>query len=444
MAKFSDWEYSLKHSDPIADYRERYPDIRFQVSIPDSFLTTTSPTEMPRLVAYLIKMQAGIDVMVDPNTDLGILYHTLMSFRDILPPGKQLSISLTDLSDPKELVDRGIIDAVNLIHIYPPYVLNESIFMRDTPVKFDLVKIIDRFIQAGIRSRMLIVGITSTISSNDINAEPFSVTTLTDVCDSMEFTNWDLQRIEKDQFVWSNAENKESTYKSVMGGSIVDQVGTLLRMKIYGIGIFDLPFQQPVNPICLALKNSVIHSVHQGLNASLQGRSTSSVSVKVPKVNPEFKVIGGQLVGGGRLGKILFFSEQNEEENYMEYFNITDDNTLISSPIEHIILGYSDEDQVFNIYQPRCKNQAKDSWFIQYLEHLVVDYSLETLLAEVHVDDTLLPPSILIFPGTFDSVKEGNFDRVYPQIAPILITWLRIRTHYPCIHIKESYPLTPS
>lgn len=437
--KFSDWEHSLQHLDPIADYRQRYPNIHFHVSIPDSFLMTTSSTEMARLVAYLVKMQAGsLDVILSRDTDLGVLFHVLLSYKNILPPGKQLSISISEARDPTDLVLFGIIDSVDRVYAFPSY-LKENPFHRP-PVRISIRDFASKLIEIGIPNSKLVIGVPSTIISVDNPlVDPSTIpTTYNSLCSSVTFTEWIPRRssTREDGYDWENPHEKWKL-RTRMGLSITNDIEYLHRMKIYGIGVFDLAFKRPVNPICSWHKDNFIQSVYQAINPQFSYNQQSATNEDLV-LSPRWRMIGG------RLGRILVFAQQQDEDSYVNYFNITDDNTLMASPLDHIVLGYNDDGHVYNIYKPSCQPyhaKPEDNNFIDSLNYLVDRYSLETLIRHATVHGSLLPPSILIFPEPLPiNSPTGSIGAVlHPQIMPKLITWFKIRRHYQDRQDQQNY-----
>lgn len=433
--KFSDWEHSLHFADPLAHYRQRYSKIRFHVSIPDYFLMTTSPTEMSRLVAYLVKMQAGsLDVIVNPETNLGLLYHALMSFQDILPPGKQMSISITDWKNPQELIDQGIIEAVSIVHAFPPIFTQDPIISLGSDSHSNLMRYTTQLLSAGIPNRKLVMAVASTSIAVHPFADTSAVQTLADICSDVQLQSFRPKRIHNDQYSWTNSEKKWS-FQTMIGRSIVDQITALRGKAIRGIGLFDVPFKQPSHPICSWHKDLFIQAVHLGLAGHYN--LVSNAPVEPSEIIPHWKVIGGQ-EGGGRLGNILVFADsQEDEEYYINYFRITDDNSLLASPIDHVVLGFNPDGHVYDIYQARCRDEKR---LFPYLEYLVNRYSLESVIENAHIYGSLLPPSILIFPKTVNmtSVRQAE---PYPQPVPVLITWFKIRQSYPW-QIRQSTTTT--
>ena len=423
--KYSDWEFALRHLDPLTQFRQRYPNLRLHLSVPDYFLITTSTAEMAHLVAYLVKMQAvSLDVIVDPTINLGVLYHVLLSYRDILPPGKQLSISVSHLVNPHALYEQGIIETVDKVYAIPPRMeIIDPTFPTERKrgsLLMDSLEFIRNFQNANIPPNKLVLGVLSAHISASLSTDLSTIPTMAEICDGPEFSAWRPRRLEDDQLIWSNPK-KNWSFRMLMGNSVTDQICSVSPKDITFM-IFDVSFSQPTNPVCSRHKDYFVQAVHQAITT---GPRPQPREIEVEQF-PQWTTMGG-----GRLGQILVYATEGEEEAFKNYFNITDDNSFLASPIEQVAIGYNSEGEIYDIYQDNCDEEPALS---SHLEHLVERYALETIISEADVYGSLLPPSILIFPGA-SNASAVNFH--HP--APILITWFQKRASYPVQWTDEEY-----
>ncbi len=284
----------------------------------------------------------------------------------------------------------------------------------------DLGDFTRHFSYARIPAHKLVIGVPSAHIFVSPYTDLSTIPTMAHICDGLEILSWRPRRIDEDQLTWRNPK-KAWSFRMLMGSSITDQIWGV-PSRDFSFMIFDVPLNQPSNPICSWHKDHFAKAVHQAITSGPRLAQLGEPRVEESSIVPQWNSIGDSY-GGGRLGHILVYASPGEQGVFTSYFNIIDDNSLLASPIEQIVLGYNSAGEIYDIYQDNCNEESPLS---KHLEYLVERYSLKTVISEAHIYGSLLPPSVLIFPGA-SNTSARNF--LHP--TPVLITWFQKRSSYP-------------
>ena len=408
------WRHAVNFSDPVSKFRHRHPNLRLHLSFDDYFLKTTSPSEATRLITYLKKINSsGLDVVVNHRTNLAVLSLVLANYQRILYGNfLGLSITIDSLVDIRSLLDQGIVDLVDNVFFIP------STLTRKDREEINTTRL------NGLPTHKLVIGLPSVLY---ITAEQdrSTIPSLVELCSNLN--QW-KPRIEfDDRVVWSNSE-KNWKFVMHMGKAVGNQM--INNSSHAGILIFDVSFKLDGNPVCSRHKTLFMEAVRQ--TAARLGYGTGGRRVKrvvpaesLPAV-PVVKLIGE----GDRLGKILIFSTGNEDEQFRKYYSIYDEDTLLQSPVDHIILGYDDAGKIYDIYQQMPSELSQESIF-----NTIHQYYIDKILGggggNAFGAVKLQPPSIIVYPDAFG---------IHP--IPILVTWVRVAS--PVIELLPRKTRIPS
>ena len=361
----SDWK---NVTELLKNSRTRYPQIQFHVSVSDYYLLTTSSSEFSNLTNHLNLLQpSSVIVIVTQDTNPGILKHILTPYAAIM------TVSISFPSDhfyiARTLVNQGIIELVDLVFAILPRGWESSRYVVELS-------------QQGVPTEKLVIGIPSILPSTS------------QFCSNL--IDWHPKRMSTDQITWRNPNKPSEEFQMFMGNQTTD---LLLGSSVRNVMIFDLELRDPSNPICLWHKARFLRSV-----------ATHLSNLIVASENEPIEVSHWESVAdlSGRLGTTLIF-DNNQFEFFFSYFGIIDAATFLASPIEHVILGYDEEGQVFDIRQPSCGEELAP---IEMLDDIIKRYAIETVVKNYMETDTLLP-NVLIFPDS---------DSCYPTF----ISWVPI------------------
>lgn len=395
------WRHAVNFSDPISSFRQRHPNLRIHLSFHDHFLKTTSPSEANRLITYLKKIDSsGLDVIVNSRTNLSVLSLVLANYQRILYNNfLGLSITLDSHVETLSLVERGIVDLVDNVFLVP------STFKTEEHEDIGITGL------NGLLTRKLVIGLPSVtfVAPNELDRS--SIFSLTELCRDSNLAQW-KPRIEiDDRVVWSNSEKKWK-FVMQMGKAVGSQMTRINHNSSpTGILIFDVSFKLDDNPICSRHKTLFIDSVRQTA-ASLGYRTGGRRVKRVPKesATPVVKLMGE----GDRLGKILIFATGDEDDQFRKYYSIYDEDTLLQSPVDHIILGFDDTGKIYDLYQQMPRELSQESIY-KTIHQYYIDKILGGGGGDAFGAVKLHPPSIIVYPDAFGS---------HP--IPILVTWVRV------------------
>jgi hypothetical protein len=121
-----------------------------------------------------------------------------------------------------------------------------------------------------------------------------------------------------------------------------------------------------------------------------------------------------KLIEGSRLGKLLVFAVGDEDEKFRKYYRIHDEDSLLHSPVDNIILGYDDSGKIYDMYQAMPRELSQES-ILNTVHQYYVDKILGGGGGNAFGAVFLRPPNILVYPDA-----SGN----HP--VPILVTWVRV------------------
>ena len=377
----SEWKNLLLLPDPLELFRTRNLKIRIHVSIPDYYLLTTSLSEMPYLLNYLNKLQSSsLIVMISQDTNPGVLQQVLNSYLSKME-SMQLSISLP--SNPymiiRAYVDQGVVDSVDTVFtVLPQY--------------YDTSSYIDQLLEYGIPVNKLVIGLASVLPSATLFCR--------------DLFHWHPRRISNDQVVWTNPSKNglDSEFKMFMGNQANDLFNS---SNVRGLLLFDLDFDEPFNPICSLHKARFLRSVKAAIS-----NQTISESV-LPNISNEISHWESELDLNGSLGATIVYETSNQMEAYASYFDVIDAESLLASPIEHVVLGYDENGQIFDISQPSCIDDLPS---VDILDNQIIKrYAIDTLVKNYVINNTILP-NVLVFPDIETS------DNAHPTF----ITWIQL------------------
>lgn len=398
----SDWEHANIHAQPPRRFQARHQLVRLHLSVPDSHLSTTSASEMFHLVAYLSNAHAsGLNVEVSSSSNPGVLLHVLKALHDALV-GMELSVSIPSSWTQ---VDPYILDLVDYVLAVPPMASS-----KDSGKTVDSGSFVKSWLDSGFHAGKLIVGLPSAVYSSTDKEAKIPSHRLDELCNGTNLISWIPKRTQDDQLLW-HKHNVNGEFRMLMGSSVEQQVAEIRRQNLAGVFLFDhesLHDRYVVNPICRRHRSLFTRSVHRAVHEHNQPKALDDTVVTSL---PEWKLIGGRN-GGGRLGHVLVYATPSQEEEFITYFNITNDATLLASPVEHVVLGYDKQGHIYNLHRPRCGGDGIDD---EMLEELIQRYSLDI------VASWRQPPPVLIFPGATNSSAE----LLRPHAVPILITWFK-------------------
>ncbi len=414
------WRYA------VSDYGKstNSQNVRRHVSIKDWYLITTAAPEMLELLTFLITDgYDGINIAVSPTTNPGILFYALNTFHDQyiaqFKLNKSLELSITVPSSWSDIITPEISDLVDIILAVP------SVTMTTEPgTLIDDVAFVQRWKDAGVSSKKLIIGLPSVLYSgldqSEKNPNLLNKTCKANINSGSSIIHWVPEHASQDQLVWKNPNEKWNFW--MLLGSSVENIVARHANNTAGFFLFDQePFRHlnndTKNPVCVRHQTLFARAVRHVLNNMPNREQDAPISSL-----PEFD--GGWRIGSGppgRLGKILPFLPADGYEfvsEFLKYFQIRHDESLLSSPIERIVLGYDDNGNVYNLHKPRCDELPSLSSIESVLDDLVYRY----LLGSVAKTPNQPPPTVLIFPGSLNSTYTG----LHPQVVPILITWFKV------------------
>jgi hypothetical protein len=344
----------------LENSRTRYPQIQFHVSVSDYYLLTTSPSAFSNLTNHLDLLQpSSVIVIVSQDINPGILKHVLA------PYAARMSVSISfpsnNLYIGRTLVNQGIIELVDLVFTVLPQGWESSRYVIELS-------------QGGVPAEKLVIGIPSILPSTN------------QFCNN-DLTDWHPSRISNDQIIWRNVNKINEEFQMFMGNQTTDLV---LGSSVRNVLVFDQELENPSNPICFWHKARFLRSVATPVANLTVATETELVELSHWESEADLS---------GRLRATLIFDTANEFEFFFSYFGITDAATFLASPIEHVILGYDKEGQVFDIRQPSCVEELVP---IEMLDDIIKRYAIETVVKN-YVENGTNIPNILIFPDAFES-----------------------------------------
>lgn len=391
----------------------------------DWYLITSAPFGMFKLLTFL--QQDGFDglnIAVSPTTNPGVLFYALNTFHDQylahFKLNRSLELSITVPSSWSSIITPEISDLVDIILAVP------SVTMASEPgTLIDDVAFVQRWKDSGVSPKKLIIGLPSVLYSgldqSEENPNLLNKTCKANINSGSNIIQWVPEHASQDQLVWKNPNEKWNFW--MLLGSSVENIVARHANNTAGFFLFDQePFRHlnndPKNPICVRHQTLFARAVRHVLN-NMPNREQDAPISSLPNLDDGWRI--GSAIPS-RLGKILAFLPSNGNESvaeFLKYFQIRQDESLLSSPIERIVLGYDDNGNVYNLHKPRCDELPSLSSIESVLDDLVYRY----LLGSVAKTANQPPPTVLIFPG---SLINSTYTGLHPQVVPILITWFKV------------------
>ena len=400
------WENALNISNPVSSFRNRHPNLRLHISVHDSFLETKSLSEATSFISFLKKMNSsGLDVIVNPQTNLAVLSLVLLNYQNILFANfLGLSITVDSRVDINLMVEHGIQDLVDNIFFLPNNIIsNDNEDMSMTNVY-------------GLSTNKLVIGLSSVVFVVPNLEDRSKIPSFNELCNGSILNQWKPRIQPDDQVMWKHSEKKWK-FAMQMGLAVTNQMNRIHpNNSRAGILIFDVSFRIEDNPICSRHKTLFIDSLplREAVGGHGSGNNRKRRVKRDPTeplaitTKPQMKLIEED----SRLGKVLVFAVGDEDEQFRKYYRIHDKDSLLQSPVDHIILGYDDSGKIYDLYQPMPRELSHES-ILNTIHQYYVDKILGGGGGNTYGAVQLQPPNILVYPS-------GN----HP--VPILVTWVRV------------------
>ena len=366
--------------------------MNLRISIIDSILETLSPSNFLRLIVNLKLVQSsGLDVVLSPHSDKPLLQRALRNYRRVLGANSLgLTITINNLKD----VNKDIVDLVDGVFFIP------SPIVEKYPQDLNLAEITNV-----VPATKLLVGLPSTIFVVPTSKDgQLTTPSLLELCRGQNLTHWQPKVSIDDRVHWTNP-NCNWTFLTQMGEALNAQLSNLFGISS-GIVLFDIPFKQEDSRYFSKPKSLFLESIRQ---TALQFGFDVERRVKRGLDEAQIRM---STIETSRLGKVLIFAVGSEEEQFKRYYGIVDDESLLDSPVQHIVLGYDDGGKIYDIYQQMPQDLSHESIF-----NTIHQYYVDKILGGEGVFGVsqFKPPSIVIYPGASGT---------HP--VPLLITWVRI------------------
>lgn len=403
-----DWIHPFNETDDIFSFRRRHPNVRFHLSIDDTFLSATvkSHHQVNRLIAFLKETGSiSLDVLVNPQTDLAALSQVLRRYqRILLNHFMGLTITTHNDTDINSIVENAIDRIVDGVFFIPSVKLtSDGDEINISPIKRLLP------------SNKLVIGLPSIVFIEPDLNNHFRAPTVTELCSNLN--EWQPSIGEDDQVMWRH-EKRNWKFAMRMGRAIEHQIANIYSnsSNSNGIFLFDVTFRFQDGPICsrhTALFLKIVRQAAGRLDSNRRQKRVKRLSAELSHTllnKPTAKPIRNM----NRTGKILIFSVGDEEEQFRKYYSIHDKNSPVPNPFVHLVLGYDDSGKIYDIYQ-QMPPELNEEFILNTIHQYYVDKILggggESVLGSIQ----LQPPEILVYPGFFDH---------HP--VPILITWVKM------------------
>lgn len=395
------WQDTHQFPDPVAEFRQRHPNVRLHLSVDeDSLETFSSPSQVDRLIAYLKSIDSsGLDVLLGHQSDLDALSQVLNNYQKVLY-GNYLGLSITVDSRTNSIVNHKIYHLVDNIFLIPNVVA--------TTERQEMI----------IPTKKLIIGLPSVIFTAPDLQDGSAIPSLNELCHGLNLKMW-KPRIEPDgQVVWSHT---KKNWKFIMqtGQAVSNGMASIQeKHSMAGIMLFDITFRPESNPVCSRHRRLFVDSIHQaagrlGYGTGRRLKREPGDDLFTPMTQSQVKVMQST----NHLGKILIFAVGDEDEKFRKYYKIIDEASLLQSPVVNIVLGYDDSGKIYDLYQQMPQEISKET--ISKTIHL---YFVDKILANGGASAFGLveqhPPSLLFYPNTINSDK----------VTPFLISWVKIKS----------------
>lgn len=399
------WQNAVNASDPVSSFRHRHPALRLYLSVHDSFLATVSLSEATFLVTFLKKMNSsGLDVIVNPETNLAVLSSVLHNYQQMLSGNSfGLSITVDSRVDISQIAEHGIEGLVDNIFFVPNTVTSKDHEEINIPSVNEL------------SANKLMNGLSSVVFVVPESEKRSNIPSFSELCSGSNLNQWKPKIQPDDQVVWKHSEKKWK-FAMQMGLAVANQMKKIRRNNSRaGILLFDVPFRFEDNPICSRHRTLFIDSLREALGRNGYGTGRRRVKRDPTEslaltTKPQMKLIGES----SQLGKVLVFAVGDEDEQFRKHYRIHDEDSLLKSPVDHIVLGYDDSGTIYDIYQPMPREISQAS-ILNTIHRYYVDKILGGGGGNVFGAVQLHPPNILVYPEA-----SGN----HP--VPILVTWVRV------------------
>lgn len=347
---------------------------------------------------------SGLDVIVNPKTDLADLSQALSNYKQILLENLLgLSVTIDNGLDISSIIRHGIDGLVDNLFFVP------SNLTKRNHKEFDMT------IVNALPTDKLVIGLPSVRFDIPHLQDRSSIPSFTELCHGSNLKQWKPKIKVDDQVIWSHPD-KSWKFSMEMGRAVTNQLSKIHQKSLRtGILLFDVPFRLKHNPVCLRYRTLFIDSLRQAAR-TLLGHETGGNRAKrdleesfASASRPGMKVTSK----GSRIDKILIFAVGDEDEQFRKYYSV-DEDTILDSPVENVVLGYDDSGKVYDIYQQMPRELSLQSIFNtihQYFVDKIFGGGGGNIFGAVQVH----PPNILVYPDVFGK---------HP--VPILVTWVRV------------------
>ena len=399
------WQNAFNTSDSVHSFRHRHPNLRLHVSVHDSFLATMSISETIPFVIFLKKLNSsGLDVIINPESNLADLSLLLHNYQEMLY-GNLLGLTITVDSgvDINQVVEHGIEGLVDNIF----FVQNNVASKDHEEINMTSVK--------ELSTNKLVIGLSSVIFVVPDSEKRSNIPSFTELCNGSNLNQWKPKIQPDDQVVWKHSEKKWK-FEMQMGLAVTNQMKKIRRNNSRAeILLFDVPFRFEDNPICSKHRTLFIDSLREAVGRHGYGTGRRRVKRDLTEslaitAKPQMKLIGES----SRSSKVLVFAVGDEDEQFRKHYRIHDEDSLLKSPVDHIVLGYDDSGTIYDLYQPMPRELSQES-ILNTIHQYYVDKILGGGGGNAFSASQLHPPNILVYPEA-----SGN----HP--VPILVTWVRV------------------